>query len=521
MQLFWRGVDFTIWPLFGLFWVRGSGLHAVRECILILPISFAPYRAWNCLLAALLLAGAIMAAKPAFAQSDLGPIAAPTSSISVGTLPVVRSESQQLRDYARGLFEGLLAREGISQGALVVVSRDRVDMAEVFGEDAGENALFALGTSSDLFGVASVMRLTQEARLFPAEDLAAALGEQEPRGFSLCDLLGQRLDGSSNLLAMAVERASGLTYGAYISTQILAPLGMTRSRFEIGVGMLVTAGDMSHFLGALIGSGRAGGENILLPATVELMQRGHYSLHPELPGWSYGFAEMQRNGWRALQRDGHLLGTSSFQSRILVIPELQIGYFISVSSEASPEFWQTLDANLFDRLAPDRVAAGNLRTSPEPSAQDALQVTGLYRPRIDPDKAVFLRTGRDFLRVAAEGAVLRLSGAENLALYPISGGAWRSQETLIPAAFSDGVFWFGSTAYLPVRSWQNPGYYLVAAGILGLLTILALAFLPLAAQSYAPAIMGSGVLRRPEIVYGLAGLTAILIAAAVVLHSWS
>jgi hypothetical protein len=506
----------VIWPLFGLFWVRGLALDPVCECILIRPFSFSQHRAWNCLLAVLLLAGTIIAAKPVFAQNDLGPVAAPTTSVSVSTLPVVRSESQQITDYARGLFEGLLAREEISHGALVIISRDRVDMAEVLGDEVGENALFALGSLSDLFGVVSVMQLTQAARLFPAEDLAAALGEQEPRGDTLGELLSQRLDDSSDLLASAVEHASGMPYEEHISSQILEPLGMARSRFELGVGMLVTAGDMSRFLSALIGRDGAGGENILLPATRDLMQRGHYSRHPALPGWSYGLAEMYRNGWRALHRDGVFMEASLPQSRIVVIPELQIAYFISVSSLASPEFWQTLDANLFDRLAPHRVAPGNLRTSPAPSQQDAAQVAGLYRPRIDPDEAVFLRTGGDFLRVAADGAMLRLSGAETLALQPISGGAWQSQEDLIPAAFIDGVFWFGSAAYLPVRSWQKPGNYLLAAGILGIFTALMLA-----AQSYAPGTVGLGPLRRPEIVYGLVGLTAILIGMAVVLHSWS
>ena len=133
----------------------GSGLNPAYECDLIFLNLLNESRALVALLAAIVLGSAVSPANPAFAQNDLGPIAAPTSSISVGPLPVVRSESQQLTDYARGLFEGLLAREGIAHGALVIVSRDRVDMAEVFGEDVGENALFALGTLSDFFGVDS------------------------------------------------------------------------------------------------------------------------------------------------------------------------------------------------------------------------------------------------------------------------------------------------------------------------------------------------------------------------------
>ncbi len=494
----------------------GWGLNPAYECDLIFHNLLTECRAWVAPLAAIVLGGTVSLANPAFAQNDLGPIAAPTSSISVGTLPVVRSESQQLTDYARGLFEGLLVREGIPRGALVIVSRDRVDMAEVFGEDVGENALFALGTLSDLFGVVSAMQLVQEARLFPAEDLAAAVGEPVSRGVTLGDLLSNQLDDSANLLALAVEHASALAYDEYISNQILDPLGMARSRFEIGVGMLVTAGDMSQFLGALVGNSGARGGSILLPATLELMRRGHYSRHPALPGWSYGFAEMERNGWRALQRDGVLMESSYPESRIVIIPELQVAYFVSVTAGASAEFWRTLDSELFDQLAPQRAAPANLRTSPEPSPQDTLEVEGLYRPRVDADDGVFLTAKEEPLRIEAAGANLHLSGAENLELRPIAGGAWRSEGALIPAAFVDGVFWLGSTAYVPVPSWQTPGNYLVAAAILGLL-----AFLALVVRAREPALMGLSAQRSQEIIIGLAGLTAILISIAVVLHSWT
>ena len=236
------------------------------------PSSLTGYRASVALLATIVVVIAVSVVNPLFEQTDLPPIAAPTTNISVGTLPVVRSESQQVTDYARGLVEGLMAREEISYGSLVIVSRDRVDMAEAFGDEVGENALFALGSLSDLFGVVLAMQFVEQARLFPAEDLAAALGEAAPRGVTLADLLTQRLDGSSDLLADVVERASGAAYSAHISTQILAPLGMARSRFENNVGMLVTAGDMSQFLKALTSEGALADGLILSPATIELMK---------------------------------------------------------------------------------------------------------------------------------------------------------------------------------------------------------------------------------------------------------
>ena len=502
---------------YSVFFGRESlGLNAACGCQLIVPFPLKQYRAWNGLLAAITIFGAATIANSALAQSDLPPIAAPTSSISVGTLPVVRSESQKFTDYARGLFEGLMAREEIPTGAMVIVSRDRVDMSEVFGEDVGENALFALGSLSDVFGVVAVLQLAQDARLFPAEDLALALGEPEPRGATLGGLLSHQLDDGSALLRSAVEQASGIAYQEFLSSRILSPIGMANSRFEDGVGMLVTVGDMSQFLIALVGGGAVGGERSFLPATLELMLRSHYSRHPALPGWSYGFAEMERNGWRALQRDGIFPGNPFYQSRILLIPELQLAYFISVSSSASPEFWQSLDNLLFDQLAPKRVASATPRISPEPSPPEALEVAGLYRSRFDTDEGVFLSASREPLRIEADGAILRLNGAEDLVLQPVQGGAWRSEVALIPAAFIDGVFWLGAAAYLPIRGWENPAYYLAVAGIFALLTILMLA-----AGFKSPAPLGLSAHRSRKISFGLSGLTVILVAIAIVLHSWT
>ena len=200
----------------------------------------------------------------------------------------------------------------------------------------------------------------------------------------------------------------------------------------------------------------------------------------------------------------------------MIIPELQIAYFVSLSSPGSPKFWRTLDNNLFDRLAPKRAAAGNLPASSEPSPEDAMKLAGLYRPRVSVEEGVFLKAKRKSLRVEADGAVLRLSGAENIVLYPMRGGAWRTEATLIPAAFDEGVFRVGNIAYIPIRAWQSPGNYLVVAGFFGMLTFLALTM-----RGYAPALAALGTFSSLEIVFSLAGITAILVAIAVVLHSWT
>jgi hypothetical protein len=421
-------------------------------------------------------------ASPARAQDDLPPVAAPTSSIDVGGLPLVRSDSQVATDYARGLMDALVAREGIRAAAMVLVSQDRVDMAEGFGA-ADTNTPFALGTMSDVFGVVSVLQLVEQARLLLADDLGPMLGEAEPLGFTLADLLTHRPDEESELLANVVTRSSGMPYRMYISQRVLTPLGMRDSRYEEDDRLLVSPGDMGQFLLALVNDGApsaATGEGrILLPATAQLMQRTHYTVHPALPGWSYGFGEMYRNGWRALQRDGERETEPLAQSRIVVIPESRIAYFIAVEGEATPEFWRTLDDFLFDHVAPPRAPAADLRAGVDapgtPGEAEATDLAGLYVVSEGRDPAIFLKVGRAPLTVAAEGATLRLSGAIDTVLEPAPGGVWRAQGNFIPAALVEGSFRVGNDVFLPQPLWQRPLAILIAAGLLVLVVFMTFA----------------------------------------------
>jgi len=439
-----------------------------------------------CRIAALGLAAWCLAASagfsPAFAQDDLPPVAAPTTSVSVGALPTIRSESQVATDYARGLMNALVAREGLRAAAMVLVSQDRVDMAEGFGAADG-NTPFSLGTMSDVFGVVSVLQLVEQARLLLADDLGPMLGEAGPLGFTLADLLTHRPDRETEFLAGVVSRASGQPYRMYISQRILTPLGMRQSRYEDDDRLLISPADMGQFLLALVNTGApnaATGEGrILLPATAELMQRTHYAVHPALPGWSYGFGEMVRNGWRALQRDGMREAEPLTQSRMVIIPESRIAYFIAVDGEASPEFWRTLDNLLFDHLAPPRVPATDLRAGVDapaaPGEADAADLAGLYVPREGRDPAIFLKVGNAPLTVAAEGANLRLSGAIDTVLAPAPGGYWRAEGSSVPAAFVDGSFRVGNDVFMPQPLWQRPLAFLIAAGLLVLAVFMTFA----------------------------------------------
>jgi len=212
------------------------------------------------------------------------------------------------------------------------------------------------------------------------------------------------------------------------------------------------------------------GSRLLLPETLELMLRTHYSPHPAMPGWAYGFAEMQRNGWRALQRDGAGEGA---QARLVFVPEARRGYFVVVRGEASGQFWRTLDDALFDRLLVPRTAAADLRGTAAPGAEDAERLAGLYRARSGGGGA-FLRAQGGRIRLAGrEDGALIVTGTENLTLSPAAGGYWRSAGTGIPAALVEGSLRLGNIAYRRVPIWTR-AEFLLLCGVLSALAALAL-----------------------------------------------
>jgi CubicO group peptidase (beta-lactamase class C family) len=450
---------------------------------------------------------------PAFAQDNLPPRAAPTRSIDVGALPVIRSESQTVTDYARGLISGLMARDGVNAAALVVISEDRVDMAEGFGGIDADTPL-PLGTLSELFGTIAVMQLAEGGRLSPNSSLSAIIGESGAGDALLGDLLTDNVERDTGLLQQLVESASGMPFGGQVSSRIFVPLAMTRSSAGEDGRIAASAGDMGKLLLALVNGGGEAPGGILSAPAVGAMMRAHRSVHHAIPGWTYGFRELYRNGWRAVQRDGIHLEDSDSESRIVIIPESRIAYFIWISQLADPGFWRALDESLFDRLAPPRPPA-ELRTGPPPTGDAAAQIAGRYRALHAEEPAVFLKTGQDAdLLVEAQAGWLRLSGAENLTLQPAPGNYWRSEGALLPAAFAERAFWVGDVAYVPVREWARSGTYLILAGVLALLTIFSIAGNTLLAGHGRV-----GPERAQAIAIGLGGLTAILLLIAVILHS--
>jgi CubicO group peptidase (beta-lactamase class C family) len=204
------------------------------------------------------------------------------------------------------------------------------------------------------------------------------------------------------LVGHLVERASGQAFPDYAQQHVLTPLGMTRSRFFLRVPLdpelavpyfrsegrqrslgydhtllgpaaelNTTAADMAKFMLAHLGQG---GVRVLDPATERLMQAQHFTVHPLLTGWCYGFEEGALNGQRTVGHGGDWRG---FESLLLLFPDLGWGVFASANGMIDAfAFYRALRRALGDHYLP--VPPPPRLAPPTDFAARASRYTGTY-----------------------------------------------------------------------------------------------------------------------------------------------
>ena len=222
---------------------------------------------------------------------------------------------------------------------------------------------------------------------------------------------------ATTLAGYIVERVSGQPFNQYILEHILKPLGMNHSTpvqplppelqplmssgyilassgakgFEfVNCGpagsMSVSADDMTHFMMAHLQDGRYGEAQILKPETVRLMHSAQFRPAPGMNAMALGFYEETRNGHRII---GHAGDTEYFHSDLHLIPDANVGFFISFNSmgraDVSPR--TVVFKKFLDRYFPYELPA--TRTVAQ-GASDVTAVSGSYMSSRRP--------GSNFLR---------------------------------------------------------------------------------------------------------------------------
>ena len=377
------------------------------------------------------------------------PVAAPTSSIEVAPIEVVRSKSEMIDDFGGGLLQGLLAGHGLSNAALIAAQDNRVIVSRTFGAGNFDEILY-----SDFLAPLAVLQFVERQRLNLVTDVSSVIGGSST-GVTVRDVLTQRADPGA--LRRVVEAAFGQDYRAYVSQNIIEPLAMSMS------GQAGVLGEtMGRLLVALINDGAFEGRRILAPETIALTRQAQFSIHPALPGWTYGFAEMKRNGWRALQRDGVLRTTPGIEARMVIVPDARIAYFVVVEGHPGASFWRTFDDSLFDRTLPQETSvAVDAPSTPAPDLAQASAVAGTYEASDEPlSAAAPLKSAAQRLVVrAGDDGSLHLSGGETAVLMPQPGGYWAANGGNLNAVARDGRLVLSTGLYRPLPWWKRPAPY--------------------------------------------------------------
>lgn len=217
------------------------------------------------------------------------------------------------------------------------------------------------------------------------------------------------------LAGYIVERVSGEGFDSYIERHIFRPLGMNNSTFRqplpddwagrlaagypepglrkgfelVGPGpagsLSTTGADMGRFLIANLNDGRLGDAAILSPATMRMMhdtpldRANPSAVIPPLNAMRLGFFDLNLNGTRAV---GHLGDVHAFHTAFDLLPEQNIGIYISVSGTgkdgAGGDLRLALPEDFAKRYIADPAPA-RLGVPKDVAAQHVQMMTGLWQ----------------------------------------------------------------------------------------------------------------------------------------------
>ncbi|HSK92817.1 MAG TPA: serine hydrolase domain-containing protein [Candidatus Angelobacter sp.] len=185
--------------------------------------------------------------------------------------------------------------------------------------------------------------------------------DREPGRYTAYSNYGSALAGH------LVAEVSGMSWEAYLETNIFEPLGMSRSStrqpvpgaladhvtnvheagadgpvesfFEYSMlppagSMVTTSPDMSRFMLAHLQGGQLDGARMLDESTTERMHSQLFTHDPRLGGNAHGFWEHTEHGQRIISHAGDL---NTSHALLAMAPDHDIGFFVAYNSAGGPE----------------------------------------------------------------------------------------------------------------------------------------------------------------------------------------
>jgi CubicO group peptidase (beta-lactamase class C family) len=213
----------------------------------------------------------------------------------------------------------------------------------------------------------------------------------------------------ASLAGYIVQRTSGEPFDAYLEHHIFGPLGMAHSTFRqplpanlkslmaegyvsgkdkpygyefvnaAPAGALAASGDdMGRFMIAHLQNGTYNGQQILQPATAQLMHSRANTPFPAGDGMAHGFYETNINGMRVIAHGGD---TVAFHSDLHLFLDKNVGIFVSFNSAgkegAAGPLRNAVFENFADRYFPEAPDAVQ-KADPNGAKADAEKLSGVY-----------------------------------------------------------------------------------------------------------------------------------------------
>ena len=254
-------------------------------------------------------------------------------------------------------------------------------------------------------GALGYLILNDSTRVLPID---VTLKKHMPARVRPPGVLSSYSNYSAALAGLIVQNVSGIPFNEYIRRNILEPLDMHHATFQeplpaelepdavtgyvykngvfapqkfeyvagfrpAGSGSF-SAIDMTHFMIAHLQDGRYGSAHILEPGTAQLMHARAFANDPRLPGMALGFYEQRMNDQHVI---GHEGDTQYFHTAMFLIPDKQVGIFMSYVGSGAVPLRQGILQAFFDRYYP--VPPPVIPPAPANFAQTAQKYAGAYR----------------------------------------------------------------------------------------------------------------------------------------------
>lgn len=445
------------------------------------------------------------------ASAQEPPDPAPTTPVDTVALPAFEPTREEavLEAYIDGVVAAHMREHGIPGVTVSVVQNGRPLFAKGYGVAdatgdravAGNDTMFRIGSVSKTFIWTAVMMLHERGLIDLDEDVNTYLkGVRIPEAFgapvtmnhlmahragfedtlgvftvrdddeiSLTQALNEHMpkrvyppgartsysNWGSALAAKIVEDVSGVSYEAFLESEILGPLSMSKTtlrgpsqmtdqlapklseaiKLENGAfksaeymqigpfapagAMASTAEDMAQWMLLHLGGGANENARLLRAETHENMLSRAFSDRSAGADLAHGF---MTHSYRGVETFGHGGATSAFYTNMVLFPELNTGVFVSQNAAVDRTLVSALPALIIDHLTSDDAVAG-LQTT---TTQNVDEYEGQYlanRRSFSQFEKLFSITDVYAVSPAEDGALVVSRAGDTFVYKPVPNAA--------------------------------------------------------------------------------------------------